>query len=355
MISDFPLYDNLDITKYPVVGGYYTFGLIKHHRPDIKLITPADWKSYDSYDWLEQEIQQSLASNKTVGLFIWDEDISFDSKFAECVRKFRDRPVYVITQRDDFCMLGYKDQGITNILEVPWWILNDCLVYYKLCSKDNLIQETPDHNFLCMVYRPQEHKFMLVDKLTEFKDFGIITTKDQYKDCRVSEIPPYPKINVPEGKVRSNSKINGVWASGNVENFLQIEKKYKNIPLIINPETNVGVFPFTEKVIWPLLLGRLMLVAGRHNIMQSLQRFYDIDFSSYLNLDFDSSYPMYDSDSAELRITKMVNDNADIIKDAYKTYMSMSSEIESARWTLGKNFYNFFVSQIKKIPQRSII
>jgi hypothetical protein len=353
MSSDFPAYKDLNITDYPLTGGYYTLGIIKHHRPDIELITRADWVTYDSYDWLEQKIRSALARNKNIGIFIWDEDVSFDSEFAKTINKFRDQPVYVITQLDDFCMLNYKDQGITNILEVPWWLLNDCLTYYKLCSKDNLIQDSSEHNFLCMINRTQEHKLCLIDRLTQYTDCGIITTTTKYKNVQRSELLPYPKLSHKLGKTTANSKINDIWVSGNVENFLKIEEKYRNIPLIINPDTSVGLFQMTEKTVWPLLLGKMMMIAGRHNIMKSMQRFYDVDFSLYLNLDFDSSYPNFTQQSAELRITSMINDNVDLIRDAHSIYTNISSQLEAARWTLGKNFYNFFVSQIKKIPQRS--
>lgn len=351
MINDFPSYDELDITKYPLIAGQYTLGLVKHHRPDIEIIHQDHWDSYESYDWLDQRIQSALTNSKTVCLFVWDEDIGFGRQFADCVVKYQDCPVYVITQRDSFCMLYYIDQGIKNILEIPWWLLNDCLVYYKLCSKNNTINKFNDQNFLCMVNRLQEHKCFLIDQLLQFKDHGVITTTQKYKNHDLSTMPPYPKLNVPSGKTRANSNINGVWASANVENFLRIESTYKNIPLIINPDTNFGMFQLTEKSMWPLLLGRLMMVAGRHSIMESTQRFYDVDFSEYLNLDFDLEYHHYDLDHAELRIKKMINDNSNLIISAQETYKKLSQRLEAARWTLGKNFYNFFVEQFKKIPK----
>lgn len=300
MTSEFPAYHELDITKYQLIAGVYTLGLIDKHRPDIEIIHPEMWPPPEvynlDYSWLDKKIVSALDRGKTVCLFIWDEDISFISSFIECVLKYQSDPVYVITQLDDFCMLKYRDQGIQNIIEIPWWLLNDCLCYYQVCNKNLLIDKfDPDYNFLCMIGRSQYHKIELIKKLGQagLHQFGRITVTSSIIDadiqnfCQPSDLPPWPNINHPLGKTRANSIIGGIHVSGSVENFLQIEKHYRNIPLIINPETSYGVFMTSEKSLWPLLLGRLCLISGRWRIMRYIQRFYDIDFSSYINLEFD--------------------------------------------------------------------
>jgi len=360
MVSEFPAYHELDITKYPLIAGVYTLGLIEKHRPDIEIIHAEMWESYTDYDWLDLKIVSALDRAKTVGLFIWDEDIEFDPNFIKCVSKYQSSPVYVITQLDDFCMLRYRDQGIQNIIEIPWWLLNDCLCYYCVCDQNlSITKFDSDHNFLCMINRYEKHKLDLVKELGNagLYQVGHITVSDYttvnadtQNFCQQSNLLPYLKLSHPLGKTRANAEINGIHVSANVENFLQIEKQYRNIPLIINPETSYGTFFTTEKSLWPLLLGRLCLISGRWHIMQNIQRFYDVDFSSYINLEFDEIHGWVDQDQQH-RIRTMVSHNKELIQDCKDIYRSLQSKLEQARWTIGKNMYEFFVQQLAQIPK----
>ena len=360
MTSEFPAYHELDITKYSLIAGVYTLGLVDKHRPDIEIIHREMWQSTVDYTWLDNKIISALDRNKTVCLFIWDEDISFDSNFIKFVLKYQSSPVYVITQLDDFCMLRYRDQGIQNIIEIPWWLLNDCLCYYRVCNQNLSINEfDSDYNFLCMVNRYEKHKLDLVKELgnAELHQFGCITLTDYstvgtdtQNFCQPSRLPLYQKLNHPLGKIRANSEINSVHVSANVENFLQIQKHYRNIPLIINPETSYGTFMTSEKSLWPLLLGRLCLISGRWRIMHYIQRFYDVDFSSYINLEFDEIHSWSD-DQQQTRIRTMIAQNKELITDSKDIYQSLQSKLEQARWTIGKNMYEFFVRQLAQIPQ----
>jgi len=364
MTSEFPAYHELDITKYSLISGYYTLGMVYKHRPDIEIIYPEMWPPPEvynlDYSWLDKKIVSALNCGKTVCLFIWDEDISFIPSFIECVLKYQSDPVYVITQLDDFCMLRYRDQGIQNIIEIPWWLLNECLCYYRLCNQSSMINVFhSDHNFLCMINRPQKHKLDLVKELGNagLDQLGYITVIDKstvdtdiQKFCQQSKMPPFRNIHCPLGTTRANSIINGIHVSGSVENSLLIEKQLSHIPLIINPESSCGIFFTTEKSLWPLLLGRLCLISGRWRIMRYIQRFYDIDFSSYINLEFDEIHGWTD-DYHENRVRTMISHNKDLIKDSKDIYKNLQHDLEKARWTIGKNMYEFFVQQLSQIPK----
>jgi len=228
-----------------------------------------------------------------------------------------------------------------------------------VCNKNLLIDKVdPDYNFLCMVSRSQSHKIELIKELGKagLHQFGRITVTSSIIDadiqnfCQLSDLPPWPNINHPLGKTRANSIIDGIHVSGSVENFLQIEKHYRNIPLIINPETNYGVFMTSEKSLWPLLLGRLCLISGRWKIMNYIQRFYDVNFSSYINLEFDEINGWTD-DHQQTRIHTMISHNKDLIKDSKDIYQLLQPDLEQARWTIGKNIYEFFVQQLSQIPK----
>jgi len=375
LTDDFPLYKDLDISRYNLVNGVYTLGIIEKHRPDLEIIHSGMWQSYRDYGWLDNKIAAALEDNKTVGLFIWDEDISFSSLFIKCLLKYQSSPVYIISQLDDFSIsCCYKNQGIQNIIEVPWWLLNECLCYYRVCDSNLLINKfDSDYNFLCIVNRYAKHKLDLIRELgnTGLHQFGLITVSDHstvdadiQNFCQQSTHPLYPnnarsraaqerKINTDaETKVIDfgNREINDIHISAAVANFLQIEKQYPTIPLIINPETSYGCFLTTEKSLWPLLVGRLCLISGRRRVMRDMQRFYDVDFSLYLNLEFDEIHGWTEQDQQN-RIRTMISHNKDLIKDSKDIYQSLQSTLEQSRWTIGKNMYDFFVRQIAQIPK----
>lgn len=370
--DDFPLYKDLDISKYNLVNGVYTLGIIEKHRPDLEIIHSGMWQSYRDYEWLDNKIAAALEDNKTVGLFIWDENISFNSLFIKCLLKYQSNPVYIISQLDDFSIFCcYKNQGIQNIIEVPWWLLNDCLCYYRVYNSNLLTNKSEsDYNFLCMVNRYEKHKLNLIRELGNagLYQFGYITVSDHstvdadiQNFCQQSPYLPYSNLSqtwaarcqVADAVVNidfGNTEVNGIHISANVENFLQIEKQYPTIPLIINPETSYGCFFTTEKSLWPLLLGRLCLISGRRGVMRDIQRFYDVDFSSYINLEFDEIQGWTEQDQQN-RVSTMISHNKDLIKDSKDIYQSLQSKLEQARWTIGKNMYDFFVRQIAQIPK----
>jgi hypothetical protein len=166
--------------------------------------------------------------------------------------------------------------------------------------------------------------------------------------CQVNQEVIYdPTIN-PDYPVRARQvNINGVWVSKNVENYLHIDQKYHHIPLAINPETTTTNFKSTEKSMWPVLLGKLFLIYGRPGSMAWIQRFYDVDITRFADTTYDS-IPGIDHDG--IRLNSMIDNNQDLIKNAKDIHAQLEPELQSARWTFGKNLYKFFVSQLESIP-----
>jgi len=77
--------------------------------------------------------------------------------------------------------------------------------------------------------------------------------------------------------------------------------------------------------------------------MYWIQRFYDIDISKFANVEYD------DIKNDQDRLTKMISCNKILIENAKEIQMQFSQELESARWTLGKNLYQFTINQLDKI------
>jgi hypothetical protein len=86
--------------------------------------------------------------------------------------------------------------------------------------------------------------------------------------------------------------------------------------------------------------------------MAWVQRFYDVDITTFANTTYDAvdEHTGLSDDYDRIRLYKMIHDNQDLIKNAKDIYLKLQPALESARWTLGKNLYKFFVSQLELIP-----
>lgn len=357
----YPKFNDIDLSSYELINGYATLGFLKKHRPDCLFITEDQWQDYNNYEWLDNLIDSGLRQGKIVCVVPWDEEIINPDHLllSKVLNKYKDDPVWMITQlnEEDQKIYKFQHQIECKIIELPWWMLNDCLGYYKLANR-SIENSTGPKNFLCMIGRYDKHKADLVKEIhhNQLNNYGIITitNKDSYpKDlryfCEVNPTAPYINLPNPWPKMAAQSKIKDTWVSSNVENFLHIEQKYSNIPLILHPETSCGIFFNTEKSLWPLLLGKLMLVYGKPGVMQHVQRFYDISFSEYADLTFDLHNNDWSEAGNKQRLKMLIEKNYNLIQDCSQVYKKLQSQLEAARWTIGQNIYKYFVQQLEKI------
>ena len=357
----YPDYDDIDIAQYELPFGFYTLGFIQRHRPDIAVIPiRIEWDSsnlipsqHANYDWLIPAIESALSDGKIVCLLPWDEYVIFipNAQLTKIVNRYANQSVYWVTQVDSLAQASTYQQEhnfCCQILELPWWLLNDCLTYYRV--RESIVSPVAtNYNFLCMVNTPATHKLQILKQLQEQKldQFGLLTLttpKPGFEFCQINQHYPYNHVRPGYMKMAAQTLVNEIWISKNVENFLHIERLYNQIPLIINPESTSVPFMSTEKSIWPALLGHLFLVFGRPGSMSWIQKFYDVDISQWANLEFDQ----YEDDE-RIRIVSMLTNNRHAIAESKDIRAYLQPTIEDARWSFGKNMYNFFVDQLKKI------
>jgi DNA gyrase/topoisomerase IV subunit A len=77
--------------------------------------------------------------------------------------------------------------------------------------------------------------------------------------------------------------------------------------------------------------------------MAWIQKFYNVDIKKFANIDFDRVQ------NHDQRLIQMISDNQNLIMNAAEIQHSLKAELEEARWSFGKNMYNFFISQLDKI------
>jgi hypothetical protein len=74
-----------------------------------------------------------------------------------------------------------------------------------------------------------------------------------------------------------------------------------------------------------------------------MQKFYDVDISKFLNLEFDSI------NGIDTKIEMMIDQNRDFILNSKKIYAENLDEIQTAKNTITPNMYKFLLSQLNKI------
>jgi hypothetical protein len=377
----FPKYNKINLYNTELKWGYYILGLIEQYRSDIELIgialKPVDQSRFDDqwhvacshkdvdYSWLPARIDQALRQNKKVALIVEDEHVFYEKndQLTEIINYYHDQPVYWISQLDQRRAIScYKHQHNfkCKIIELPWVNLNECLVYnnvknHRTPSMISGYGNISKNKFFTVTGKYEPFRKSLLEKLIEqnLNYHGTLTVPNSSDEVnkynlgrKVSVEPYHPYSNIPiieYDKMAAQFLENNIWLSSNTKNFLHLEKTYLRYPLAIIPETSVYDYFLTEKSFWPILLGKLFLILGPPNCMRLIQRFYDINLSEFLNLDFDKTY------YSDLKLELMIEKNKNFILNSHKFHKEYYSKIQQARNSLGRNMYAFCLEQIEKI------
>jgi hypothetical protein len=360
-----PNLTDLDFDDISLLHGYYSLGIIKKYRPDIEIVPMRlsrndQWQHADlNHSLLYDIIQTLLANGKTVFVVPFDEYVMNDDNynFPETLNKFINDPVYFVTEMDQEQSLYWKFQKNLKckILELPFILVNDAICYYKIKESAEQIPSKSEHNFLCMVNRTEKSKYDLLKKIHQLglHKYGLVTYRGVDAPEFVKENfvfnphGPMDPCNLPTRNRQEAGQVyvNNILVSSNVLNYVHIHNTY-DVPLIINPESTVGIFPATEKSMWPALLGKMYLIYGHQHIMQWPDRFSSYGPGNFCNLLFDQ-IEGYNDKSHELRLEKMLLDNEYLIKHAKEIYKEHRAGLEENRDNFVFNLYDFFRNQVE--------
>ena len=381
MTINLPSYRDINLSKIPLKWGYYSIGLVEKYCPDLHLIgirmnRKKNINQFGSiklrhsevdYSWLSAEIEQAIKSGKKAILLFNDEQIFYEKndQLTEIINYYKDEPVYGISAFEpDRITQHYRDRhGLEcNMLEFPFINFNECLVYDKIRSLRNCpyflpnMDQNCDDTFFAVTGRYESFRKTLLTTLIDRKlnTHGILTIlKDNvelFSDLKeyitVDSYDPYYRVPVSDHEKMGAQflETENIWLSCNTKNFLYIEQQYQKYPLVIVPESCPYDFFSTEKSFWPALIGKLFLTIGSLGSMNYMQKFYDVDMSKFLNLEFDRA-----DVSIEERIEMMIDQNRDFILNSKKIYAENLDEIQTAKNTITPNMYKFLLSQLNKI------
>jgi hypothetical protein len=376
---NFPSYQSIDLGATKLKWGYYVPALIEQYRPDIQLIDihldlSKITDSYGNlaiahkdvdYEWLPHTIEQALRSGQKIGLLVEDEHVAADPnrQLIDIVNHYQDQSVYWLTQHDQkrIGLIYQKSHGLQcKTLEFPWVILNECLMYDKvkpkILTKQKIIRPTKNA-FFTLTGRYEPFRERLLEKLVEhdLHSHGLLTTLHAPHNPNLKDHVTINSDNIYGGRpIKSHAPMaaqfleKNIWISCNTQNFLHMEQTYQHYPLAIIPETFYHDYFSTEKSVWPTLLGKLFLIFGSAGCMKYIQRFYNIDLSEFLNLDFDNMESFSDQ-THDLKLDCMLESNKNFILNSNEIYNQNYQRIQSARNTIGPNLYQFVLDQVAQI------
>jgi hypothetical protein len=204
--------------------------------------------------------------------------------------------------------------------------------------------------------RGQTHKYNLLKEITNagLRPYGVVTVADPEFDypadvLEFADINPYPPYGADIVNVQPKSVLNNIAVTGNTLNFKTIDRHYADIPLFINAETTPGLFLMTEKGYWPIMLGRLSMVHARPRYMQNLQRFYSIDLSQIMNLDFDHVDGWNEHDHCR-RAAIMLRSNTELIDHARDIVTGRSKDLAYARQEFPTRLWAQCINILDQLP-----
>jgi hypothetical protein len=357
-------YTKLNLHNLEPYQGEYIYTIINNIVENCDIITCTEFERdyLNNNDDLEQRIADSLSNNKTViwmgdeeGLYVHDHEV-----LVETFNKFKNDNFFYITEFYKHDHLNEMYGLDCKVIHIPWQFLNQIICYDQLKIPLNT-KAGNDYSFINLNNKLRKHRYELISELhkkdlaqygfisltnerdlelfANFKNLNVKLNDEPYID-RVA--PGFPKDYPFE---RGRQFEDGLLVSGNVTNFKMLQNQYYDIPLVINTESYISSYfnTATEKSSWPILLGKMFLIYGDPGIMQWIQQFYDIDMSKYLDLTFDTN--------TENRLSRMLEDNRDIIINSKHVFFELRKDIHNARYTFVENLYQYFLNQLDKLQE----
>lgn len=338
----------------------YSLGFVAKHRPDIHIITDKSEIDYEPVT-IVREIDAALKQNKKVGLWFWDEDFFMESKnknqLDQMLQNYRDESVYLCTHMDGECMLTYKQRMAIKVLHIPTYYF-DLVRNWQWVRMTTESQHAQKLQFACYVNNPQWHKIMLQDVLLSrgFAHIGDIRCQGQQLGAGDTEACNYYQRGDEAGWKSSHDMkkslhfddVNQVFVDHNIKNISRLQYMLKDIPLVIQPESNLGIFPASEKTWWPILLNRLVLIQARPRFMQWLGRYLEFDFGKIFNLEYDM-IDGWDQVVGRQRTEHMIDSNRYVIEHAREARQALKHDLMNLSQSVPEKIYKKFCDGLDQI------
>lgn len=338
----------------------HSLGFVAKHRPDIHIITDKTEIDYEPVS-IVREIETALAQNKKVGLWFWDEDFIMGSQnktqLDKMLQHYRDESVYLCSNMDGECLLTYKQRVAIKVLHIPTWYF-EMIRNWQWAGVTAESQHAQKLQFACYINNSQWHKQLLQEVLLSrgLAHIGDIRHRGQQLAAGSTEACDYYQHGDREGWKSSHDMkkslhfdhTNQVFIDHNIKNLSRLQSMLQDIPLVIQSESNLGIFPATEKTLWPILLNKLMLIQARPRFMQWLSEYVKYDFGKIFNLEHDR-IDGWDQVAGRQRTEHMIDSNRYVIEHAREARAALKQDLANLAQSVPGIIYKKFCDGLDQI------
>lgn len=362
----YPPYDALDFLRNYLIIGDPSLGFVHTYRPDIYIVPDQTHNEFDPAVIIPK-IDLGLAQGKKVALMWWDADLLMPNKHSENLNRalasYRDEPVYLCVDMYGTGLLQYTSPTHRNIpvkvLHCPWTQLT---VVSQLC----LATKQPFHGpcqqspvqFCCFTNRLESHKEHLVRALLarNLDAVGHLVVKGQKISKSHYPVVPFYKWRDRTGWISSHDMQRCLIFDQQLEAMVghwyltqqRLNLMMSDIPLVVHADTSMGYMPISDKVWWPLMSGRMMLLYGRSGIYQEIREITGFDSGCYLDLEFDS-IEGWDQKARTDRLECMLDKNLYVIKHAREKWHEVGSQLQDLALKIPNTLYQNFCRSLDQI------
>ena len=360
----YPVFDAIELMRYPCINGFQTLGFVAQHRPDIYMVHDQTSNNFNE-KIIASEIENGLAQDRPVGLFFFDED--FIGNYQElkplrrCLERYRQEPVYLCTSVDGPSLMMYTSPHHHDlpikILTLPWVSLNMILSMAVMASKPMQVNAS-GYNFACYQNRSEWHRDQLISGICARKLDQIGDVWYQGRRVNTNECTEYPYLNNSDrdGWTTSHDMKKSltwdqelhVWHCHLGKNIPRLRTMLQDTPMVLMTESNMGLFAMYEKTYWPILLGRLFLTFARAGFMAEVQKLVTFDLGDCWNLEFDSIEGWTQPEQMR-RLDCMLDNNLYQIRHSRDLYAVYEKDLQASAANLPRLMYDRFCNALDQL------
>lgn len=361
----YPTFNPIDHLRNLCVAGDQSLGFVHTYRPDIYLITDQTHNRFHP-EIVVPKIEHGLRQGKKVALFWYDEDFivpnEHDRDLCRALESFRDEPVYLCSTMHSSNLAIYTSPTHRNLpIKVLWcpWAQLTVLCQKFLATANSFQGPDLDSNiqFACYVNRVDQFKQDCIDimlsKNLETIGHFVVQGKalSNHERTILSGKPQDTNGWTSSHDMKKSLEYNwqmqlmvGYW----FRNQQRLISMLGDIPLVIHPETNPGIFPLSDKFYWPVCGSRMVMLCGRQHLYREAAQITGFDFGCYLDLEFDS-IEGWDRQAYITRLECMLDKNSYVIRHARDKWYEVQDKLRVLADDIPAKMYRHFCDALDQI------
>lgn len=296
----------------------------------------------------------------------YDEDFMVPNKHSDVLNKalepYAHESVYLCSNLSGTNLLQYTSPTHRNlpikVLFVPWTILTAVAQMTMAAKKFIGPEQQSSIQFGCFHNRPDTHKQQLIAALLhrQLSSIGhiVMDGKPLNQSCQL--VLPFADT-IDRLYWTSSHDMKKCFAFDQATQTMlgqwfvsqqRLNVMISDIPLIIGADTTLGIFPISDKLYWPVIAGRMLMLHSRAYMYQEFKNLTGFDCGSYLDLEFDG-IEGWDQSAHSARLECMLDKNLYVIKHARDKWPEVAPQLQHLASNFANMIYQHFCDGLDQI------